>query len=78
MTYTIAQQQQHVLNEVGSDSARRKWRRSGWPGMPISTLPLVLRDALNALIAQGKVQLVDRPSATRPGQTNTYIVAVDR
>lgn len=41
-----------------------------YPGMPLSTLPLIARDLLHDAIDKGRVEIVDRE---RHGRTYRYI-----
>lgn len=56
------------------DLVKTNTGRNGWPGYPVTNLPMAMRPHLTAMIRSGEVHLVDvrKPSNADPSKTVTY------
>lgn len=60
-----------ILDQI-RDSVRAQ-ARNGWPGLPLAQLVMSDRDALQSLQDRGLVEIVEHPSASRPGTVRRYV-----
>lgn len=71
---SLSRQVEHVVSEARRAAARG----NGWPGLPVSSLPLSLGAALREGIDAGVLRIETRASRIAGFSDPEYIVAVNR